>query len=834
MNQADWAAVKLLFPQVQALVAAERADFLARHCADSPAVRAEIEALLEASEEDPAFLENPVNVTRPGGGSHDVPAETLPAGTRLGAWEIREPIGRGGMGDVYRAARADGAFAMDAALKVLKRGLDTDAILRRSLRERRILARLSHPNIARLLDAGATANGRPFLVMELVRGVPITDFCEREAATVPRIVTLMRTACEAVAHAHRQLIVHRDLKPSNVLVDDAGDVKLLDFGIAKLLVDDEPEASQTVISDLPMTPSHAAPEQLFGAPVTTATDVYALGVMLYRLLAGAMPHRRDAMTLAWLRTAPDSERIPPPSEAAMAQGGAIPAEQRASRARQLRGDLDLVILKALAPEPERRYGSAQELADDLGRWLAQFPVRARPDSAGYRASRFVRRHRAGVMAAAAAAIALCVGLAAALWQAREARAQRDEARASEARTKAMQDYLMHMFRVADDEKHEGESVSARTVLEKAAGRVREEFRDDPEAARKTLLEVGELYFQIADYAGAETAFGHVLEMNDAKADAGDVAWAKERLAVILFRKPGGESDARRLLAEAQTLYAADPSRFRESLENSRLTQAQFERDAGRPAEAVRILEALAASVAGDAESHTDRQAVVLNELANAYATANRLPEAVRTFQRALDAFTALGQGESANAIVALENLCEVQRRARNLAPAEACARRAVGLRTRLYGHSASSVAGLLALADILIALGRSAEALTLLEEADGLAARFLPAGSGTRERLLVSYAHALTDAGRLDEADAKLRVQLATLGGRTGLSGHYTGLALVEQARLALRRDRPAEAAALLERADPLVRIAHGSLDDDLAALEAVRAELPAAPAGGP
>ena len=352
-------------------------------------------------------------------------------GTLVGPYRLRALLGRGGMGEVWEAERADGQFEQIVALKLLKRGMDSAAVLTRFLRERQILARLEHPNIARLLDGGVAADGRPYLVLERVAGEPIQHWCRRRNSPVEERLRLMIAVCEAVDAAHRSLIVHRDLKPSNILVDTDGRVKLLDFGIAKLLTGgEESEADRTRLEERVLTPAYAAPEQILGQPVTTATDVYALGVVLYELLAGQLPHRRDTGSALALAEEVERETLVRPSRIAAASGDA----------RQLAGDLDTIVLKALAREPGRRYGGAAALADDLRRHLEGRPVLARPDRLGYRVGKFVGRHRVVVGAAALVLVALIGGIAVSLWQARIARLEA-------AKATAIQKFVFGLFEV---------------------------------------------------------------------------------------------------------------------------------------------------------------------------------------------------------------------------------------------------------------------------------------------------------------------------------------------------------------------------------------------------
>jgi tetratricopeptide (TPR) repeat protein/tRNA A-37 threonylcarbamoyl transferase component Bud32 len=347
-------------------------------------------------------------------------------GTATGAWvgpyRIVRELGRGGMGTVYLAERSGDEFYKQVALKVLRRGLDTDAIVQRFRHERQILARLAHPFISTLIDGGTTADGLPYLAMEFVEGTPIDEYCEAHRLDTTARLQLFMKICAAVQYAHQNLVVHCDIKPGNVLVTADGMPKLLDFGIAKLL---NPSGVQTLALTLDgaplLTPEYASPEQVRGGAVTTATDVYALGVLLYELLTGRRPYNLTSRTPAEVvRVVCDSVPERPSTAAAAAASTADPQGLR----RRLAGDLDTIVLKALSKDPSRRYASADQFAEDIRRHLAGLPVLARPDTLGYRISTFVRRHRTPVAAAGLAVAALIAGAAAATWQARIAMRER--------------------------------------------------------------------------------------------------------------------------------------------------------------------------------------------------------------------------------------------------------------------------------------------------------------------------------------------------------------------------------------------------------------------------
>lgn len=392
--------------------------WLARETAHDSALRAEVERLLAADRAAAGPLDTPLSRHLAEARDADDDAPDARLGQRIGPYALRALLGRGGMGSVYLAERADGGFEQTVALKLLRQGDADPQARRRFARERQILVRLQHPGIARFLDGGVAVDGQPWYAMEAVRGETLIDYAQRTQATLPQRIELMRQVCDAVQYAHAALVLHRDLKPANILVDAAGQAKLLDFGIAKLIASEgDSERDATAAEQRIFTPDYAAPEQLRGEAVGTATDIYALGVVLYELLTDTRPfqrHRFAALATADAGAEPPSRRL--------AQRG---ERQRAAR---LRGDLDTIVATCLNPEPARRYASAAALKRDLERHLAGLPIEARPDAFGYRAGKFMRRHRIGVAAGVVLALALIAATAISLTQAQ--RAQRESARAT--------------------------------------------------------------------------------------------------------------------------------------------------------------------------------------------------------------------------------------------------------------------------------------------------------------------------------------------------------------------------------------------------------------------
>ncbi|HEV2885061.1 MAG TPA: serine/threonine-protein kinase, partial [Pyrinomonadaceae bacterium] len=445
MTPERWRHVKQVLQSALELEPEQQAEFVASACVGDEPLRLEVESLLEYQKEGASFIEV---------SAADVAAKILAdeeahsaIGRRLGPYKIVREIGQGGMGSVYLAVRDDAQYQQKVALKLVKRGMDTDFILRRFRHERQILADLNHPNIARLLDGGTSDDGLPYFVMEYVEGVPIDQYVhEHELTTVERL-KLFSVTCAAVHYAHQHLVVHRDIKPGNILVTADGNPKLLDFGIAKLLHDDHgsPATNVTATAVRLMTPEYASPEQLRGLSVSTATDIYSLGVLLYEILTGHRPYRFEgrlphevAQVICEQEPEKPSHAVSRAQEAVAAEGSerahlsAAPIRnihdgQPEKLRRTLRGDLDNIVLMAMRKEPERRYASVEQFAEDIRRHLEGLPVRARADTFGYRGGKFVTRHKLAVVAATLVLVTLLAGIVATTWQARVARLERERA-----------------------------------------------------------------------------------------------------------------------------------------------------------------------------------------------------------------------------------------------------------------------------------------------------------------------------------------------------------------------------------------------------------------------
>jgi serine/threonine-protein kinase len=611
-------------------------------------------------------------------------AGTGPAeGQRIGGFTLREIIGRGGMGEVWLAERSVDGFEQKVALKLVRSGMARSDIVRRFVQERRILAELSHPSIARFIDGGVSAGGLPWYAMEFVAGIALTDFVCQQALDLRSRVTLLVEICQAVAYAQARLVVHRDLKPGNILVDADGRPHLLDFGIAKLL-DDSTDGVETATGMQAMSPAYAAPEQLLGQAVTTATDVYALGLILYELITGELPQQRSRASwpqLLEIARQDDTERPGlrlrrdrnnAPRGAASTQAVAASDEE-----------LDTIVLMALRREPERRYPNAAALGEDLKRWLDGRPVQAQADSTGYRLRKFVRRHRVAVASGCAVAFALLAGIGAALWQAgvardeatraaaqtvrAEAEARRAEAALAQARDAAqrtgrVKDYMMQTFLAADPlRRGAGEPVEISAVLDRAIARIDEEIADD------VVLQI-DLWDDFGEIRAGQGRFDDAVALFDKALAAAEGSYGGDHPVVVesLINRGVIEGYRGRMLAGASYVERAlrvldgmsdpDPSQHFNTL----MAMAAVSEARGEGPQALAYTERALKIARARLERHPELLAVALHNHATALIGVARFRDALTPAREAVEAFSALNGPDAPNLIPVLETLSEIE------------------------------------------------------------------------------------------------------------------------------------------------------------------------------
>jgi tetratricopeptide (TPR) repeat protein len=692
-----WQRISELFESALDLPLAERQAWLSEQCDEDVALRDEVQRLLDAdvAAESAEFLQHGVPTPSPEQWSGLPAQDYAPGSRRFGAYRLLHLVGQGGMGEVHLAERADGVFEQRVALKLLPH--PTPGLLQRFEQERRILARLEHPNIARLLDGGVGADHIPYFAMEYVDGEPITRYTRQQHLDVAQTLRLFLAVCDGVQYAHRNLVVHRDLKPSNILVTADGTPKLLDFGIAKVLqTTARPDATQTAARAY--TPDYAAPEQIRGDAITTATDVYALGVVLYELLAGRRPYTFKGRSGSLEQAILDTEPAAPSA-----------VEELPQRRRALRGDLDRIVLTALAKEPDRRYSSAEALATDLRRYLEGRPVAARGDGTAYRLRKFVRRNRAAVAAGIAVACALVAATSISLHQAQIARAQA-------ARAEAVNGFLDSIFRSIDPANAKGRDVGARELIDAGAQRVDRDLGDQPAAAAQLHSTLGDTYLALGDYAKAEAQYRATLAL--AQADQAHLAIVTEIALADVRMRSGAAEEAQHMLDAAQAHAEREAPQDLAVADALLGLRTGFASQRGDNAEALVLGEkhwqSLRARLGDEAEPTIDAEQAYAGYLNGAL----RYAEAVER-QTHVVAVRRKQFGEDSPLVAnSLDNLGELQAYLDTSAAALASQEEALRIRRKVLPHNHPDVArGIGAVAYQMQNMGRAKEAVAMWPEA---------------------------------------------------------------------------------------------------------------------
>lgn len=763
---------------------------------------------------------------------------------QVGPWRLLHELGVGGMGAVYLAERADRTYEARVAVKFLRGALGAPDLQRRFATERQLLATLDHPGIARLIDGGAAPDGTPYFVMEYVDGLPVDAWCDEHHLDIRARVALVRQICDAVQHAHQALVVHRDLKPANILVTAEGTPKLLDFGIARL-VDDSREGRELTFYQA-MTPSYASPEQLRGSPMTTASDVWSLGVILYRLLTGTPPHALDGLLPAEIAHQVTTESVTPPSRRS---GTRHPGH--------IDHDLDTVVLKALQVDATLRYATAAELAEDLRRWLDREPVLARRPTPAYRVKSFIRRHPIGSLATAVSVLALAALTATSLVQARRANRERDLAATRQATAEAATDELVNLFNLADPNVTAGEVITARGMLDRGAARVLNGEVSDPEVRSSLALALASVYRNLAAYDSAapllDTALAvrvrthgvrstpyaavlhematlqyatgaydssaaldrHALEIQDAVApgDHAVTEGALQGLGVALDELGALEESEQyhRRATEMARRVHGDSSI---EVANDLLALAAVLRGQAKYDAAVPMLEesiAIATRVSGRRNLDV---ANGLNHLARTHSLAGRREAALPIVREAIEIQRSVHGRPHPETAASLGNLSGILASLGRLDEAQAAREESHAMLLALFGRSHPYVgASFTALGEMAIRREDWAKALDAFQEARSVHQATLPASSPDHGVSLTGIGRSLIGLGRVSEAVAPLRTAYRLrVAGRP--SGHFqvaaTGVVLGE---CLTRLRRPSEAEPYLREAVAIFDSTFGSAD---------------------
>lgn len=685
------------------------------------------------------------------------------SGERVGSYRLLSRIGLGGMGEVYLAERDDATYRQRVAIKLVNEGLYGRLTYGRLRAERQILASLEHPNIARMFDGGTARDGTPYFVMEYVDGIPLDVYCDERRLDVSGRLRLFRSICAAVHCAHQNLVVHRDLKPSNILVTADGTPKLLDFGIAKLL--DTGKAHHTVAvtqaSVRLMTPNYASPEQVTGAPITTATDIYALGLLLYELLTGRRAFDMPSYRLSDIERVMTTVPVAPPSAATLckdikgepgrtraSQIAAARATQPKRLSRQLSGDLDVIVLKALQLEPERRYASVEQFSRDVENFLEGRPIVAQRDTWGYRSRKFVARHKFAVGASSVIVLLLC-GFAAAMYvQAQRIAEQRDRATAEETRAATVSSFLVELFELSDPNRSRGATITAREILDAGARRVNEGLRDQPETQATLLETIGRVYGNLGLYRNAEEAARNVLEL----------------------RRTGTARDSDAVAALAL-------------LGQSLLEQGDYRGAEPYLNEAIELRRAVAEAAVSEAE--------LVHQLGRLRQLQGRYEAAETLYRQSLAMHTDSQSGEVSSVMT---DLAQILERKADLSGAIAMTREALAMDEKQLGSDHPQV-GIQRynLAYLLSQQGELAAAGPLYEQSVSTLIRVLGDTHPDTIRVMAGFGRYLQRSGKYAEAEAKLRDALAR---QVALRGEEDAEVAYDRVSLALLLEETGDLAA--------------------------------------
>lgn len=549
MDKTTWIKVKGYYTELLEMSEDEQLQFVEKLQAENPEAASMLKTLLNDESETNLFLDSPaISKIR----ESEKPAEVDLIGTQIGKYKLKFLIGIGGMGKVYLADRTDLEAHQQVAVKIISTGFLNDIYKKRFDRERKILSRLNHPHITRIYDGGISEKGMPFIIMEFVEGKPLLEYAADHELSLEKRLELFLDLCSAVDYAHRNFIMHRDLKPGNILVTNHGIVKVIDFGIAKILEENETDDDLTVMGYIPLTPAYASPEQLKGQPLTVASDLYSLGVILFELITGNKPF--PGSTRSSLALTRRLNRMAPPARPSTQVSPDISGDINTWR-KKIQGDLDNIILKALKEEASERYGSVDQFAEDIRRYQKNYPVLAQPDSVRYRAKKYIQRNRSLVSLGLVLIVVIIGGIAATLWQARLAAIQRDQAQHEAAKAREITEFVTGLFDYSDPDQMPGEVVTSETMLAKGSEKLNE-LEEHPALQAEMYRVIGNLYKKQDLYDEAESHLLEALALFSALSDDQSIEVARTKLILselYSFMREPEKTVA--MGAEAATIYA---------------------------------------------------------------------------------------------------------------------------------------------------------------------------------------------------------------------------------------------------------------------------------------
>lgn len=830
MTPERWQKVKQILEAALERQEYERTIFFNETCADDPELRKEVESLLAYEEEVNSFLEIPAIDFQANALHREQQAEPEKV---IGAYQILNRIGRGGMGDVFLATRVDDQYNKRVAIKLLRYGMDSEQVIARFRYERQILASLEHPNIGQLFDGGTTKSGLPYFVMEYIEGQTIDAYCDANKLTTVERLQLFQKVCSAVHYAHQNLVVHRDIKPGNILVTPDGTPKLLDFGIAKLLNPGlyAPSMQPLTVMLNPMTPDYASPEQVKGQPVTTVSDVYSLGVLLYELLTGHRPYRVQNFTPQEIERVVCHQEPERPSTAVNRREDIVTADgatkmtltpdlvsktregQPERLRRKLEGDLDNIVLMAMRKEPNRRYISVEQFSEDIRRHMEGRPVIARKDTTSYRVGKFIKRNRIAVTVAMAFLVLLLGSTAAITIQSVKASRERDKAR-------QVSTFLVDIFKVSNPTQSRGETITAREILDKGTEKIDTELKDQPEAQALMMQTIGEVHVSLALFDSAIPLLERALKIRQELFGNEDlsVAQSMNELGVAKYRKAQYD-EAEPLLREAlrirRKLLGKEHRDIAETLNG--LGLVLFDLEKNTEAEAV-YREGLAMQRNLLGSEHED-YAMGLNNLGLALYNQGLYAEAETMLKEALAIDRRVLGNEHSSVALNLGNLASTLQREGKDEEAEGYFREAIAINRKILGENHRDLgAPLNGLGFVMINQGNFAEAEKLFREALAIFKSTVGEENPSVATMTDNVGFALYNQGKYEEAEIMYRKALAMYRKVLGEENNSATRCMIKIAELHCDQGDYATTESMLSRVQQIHRKIYPQGHSDIAA----------------
>ncbi|WP_445665699.1 tetratricopeptide repeat protein [Fodinibius sp. AD559] len=812
MDEQRWQKIEQIVDTALTKDKSQREEYILEACEGDKSLQKNVTRLLESIEKsgDTNYLEDPdvhkeLRVDLVESANH--PSGKSLVGKQIDQYKIKDLIGHGGMGSVYRAERAEDSYQHTVALKVMRVGMDTPANIARFKRERNILAKLNHPNIAHLHDGGITDSGLPYLVMEYVDGTPLYEYCDRQQLSISDRLDLFQSICHAVQHAHSNTVVHRDLKPSNILVTKDGTVKILDFGIAKLLEPENPEASffETRTGARMLTFGYAAPEQVEGEPVTTATDSYTLGIILFELLAGIHPFDLEDKNLTEIEQLIRKKTPLSPSD----KFGELPNKDQENIAKErntspstladtLKGDLDAIIMKALRKESQARYNTVEQFLEDLRRRKNNQPIIARKDTLQYKTTKFVKRHRKSLSVAAGFLLLIISFTVFYTWQITQ---ERNRAQLEAEKAKQVSAFLTDMFRASNPHYNPKDTVSAATLLQRGEQRINQ-IKNQSKVQAQLLTVIGKARSELGNYERADSLLQRSLQLSKQQFGTNSIEYAQGlREYAVLNRKMGNFPVAESLHRESLTILRDQGEANRQMLAGTMNDLALVLRQKGDYQAADSLFSQTMQIYIANPSSKPDDIAQTANNWAGVLRELGKLGKAEKYFRKALQEWQEIHDNIHPNLATAYNDLAVVLERQGRTKEADSLYHRALKMNRTIYDGPHRDIAQILSNIGLLYGrTGNHEKALDYMLEALNMRRDFLRADHPALAESLNNLARLYIEMDKYEKARPLLKEALAIDKEAHGPQHPYVAGDLANMARIEQNIGSTEKAISLLEQ----------------------------------